>query len=44
MREMPRVDASIFRDVGVHWDVSNSSDIVQVMTVAGKKCEGSDGY
>jgi len=40
VREMPWVDASTFRDVGVHWDVSQFTDIVQVVTVAGSNCEG----
>ena len=44
MHEMPGVDASIFRDVGVHWDVLKFSDTVPVVTVAGSNDEGSDGY
>jgi len=39
-REMSCVDVSILRDVGVHWDVSKFTDIVQVVTVAGSNCEG----
>ena len=40
MREMSWVDDSILRDVGVHWDVSKFTDIVQVVTVVGINCEG----
>jgi len=44
MRDMRRVDASIFRDVGVHWGVSNFTDTVLVVTVAVSNREGSDVY
>jgi hypothetical protein len=43
MRDMFRVDASIFREVDVYWDVTKFIDTAVLLTVAGCS-EGSDGY